>query len=94
MKFKIIIRTLILFVACLFFVKFIIWGNLGIVNYFDNKKKIELEKNKIVKLEQKIKILKGDIEEFLGDDFELQRMAREDLQMGFVDEKVYLLVDE
>ena len=90
MKFKFFVRTVILVLFVGGFLKFIVFGDIGIKKYFQVKKEIEFEKNKIEKLETKIKKLTSKIENWQKSDFKIEKMAREKLQMGFDNEKVYI----
>ena len=91
MKFKIYFRITILFIFVVALINFVVLGQLGIIHYFEIKKEISSEKNKYSKLEKKIEKLNKKIECWKKDDFELEKMARQDLQMGFANEKVYIL---
>lgn len=91
MEIKTIIRTAVFLVvvACCF--KFIIWGDNGFIKYLQLENEISQEKAKIEKKEKSIAVLEKKIKKWEKDDFELEKMAREDLQMGMANERVYIL---
>ena len=91
MKVKSILRLIILLCFAVYFFNTIVFGQRGIKNYLELKNEINFEKNKIVKVENKIKDFQKKIDKWLQGDFELEKIAREELQMGFANEKVYIL---
>ena len=91
MIFKKFFRIIIVLIFACCLIGSIVVGEMGIEHYFGVKQEIVIQKDKVSKLENIIKNLENKIETFLVDDFELERMAREELQMGFADERVYLL---
>jgi cell division protein FtsB len=88
---KFIVRATILTLLIGYFGGSLIFGNNGILRYFAVKKEIVHQKYKVVKLKSKIEELNTKIALWGQNDFELEKMAREELQMGYPDEKVYLL---
>ena len=68
----------------------VIFSDTGMIQYWRLKKELIGKQNKITCLEHKIKDLEKDIKLFLADDFEIERIARQDLQMGLSHEQVYL----
>ncbi len=91
MKLKTFFRVTILVVFILFIGKFVIFGERGFLKYLQVEKEIKIEKKKILKVGRKIENLKSKIERWQADDFKLEKMARQKLQMGFANEKVYFL---
>jgi cell division protein FtsB len=91
MEMKFFVRIIILMFFSFVYLKSIIFGTQGIRRYFEIKNEIEIEKTKILNNENKIKNLKVQIDRWLNDDFELEKMAREELQMGYANERVYLI---
>ncbi len=67
---------------------------MGMMKFFNVKKEISSEKNKYSKLKNKIAKLNNKIERWQKDDFALEKMARQELQMGFANEKVYILPEK
>jgi cell division protein FtsB len=88
---KFIVRAAILSLVVVYFGGSIIVGKTGLLSYFSLKKEIRAEKEKVDRIKQKIEKLSLKIQRWQQDDFELEKLAREDLQMGLPDEKVYLL---
>ena len=91
MEIKVFVRITILTIFPFVFLKSILFGSQGVVRYFEVKNEIEIEKARILNTERKIKNLNAQINRWLNDDFELEKMAREELQMGYSNEKVYLI---
>ncbi len=91
MKFKNLFRITILSGLTVFFLYSIIFNRMGVNGYLQMKREIEREKNKILKIETEIKELDENIQSWNSSDFELEKMARQDLQMGYPGEHVYLL---
>ncbi len=75
----------------LFFVNSIIFSDIGLLKYFSTKKDIQAQREKISKLEVKIGDLETRIAIWGQDKFETEKMARQDLQMGYPNETVYLI---
>ncbi len=91
MKIKIFVRMLILAVFAFYFGKSLIFGQMGIIKFFERNEEIKIEKHKIARLEGKIKKVEKELARWKADDFELERMAREELAMGDKNEKVFIL---
>ncbi len=91
MKMKFFVRFLLVVGLVFLFAKTFFFSDQGFVKYVRLKKEISSEEIKIARLENKIKNIEINMSKFLEDDFELQKIAREDLQMGFEGEKVYLM---
>lgn len=91
MNIKNILRSVILVCFGVYFFQTIIFGQRGIKKYLELKNEINFEKNKILKVENKIKKFQEKIDDWQRGDFELEKVAREELQMGLADEKVYIL---
>ncbi|MBU4269918.1 septum formation initiator family protein [Candidatus Dependentiae bacterium] len=88
---KYYVRFGVLFIITLCILYAIIWGKTGILKYFQIKKDITAEKIAILELENKIKNLEENIKNFKKNSVELEKYARQDLQMGEKDEVVYLV---
>lgn len=91
MKLKNFFRMIILFGLGVLFLYSIAFSKMGIKSYLKVKNEIEIEKNKMLEIESEIKKLEQDIYCWNSSDFELEKMARQDLQMGYPGEHVYLL---
>lgn len=91
MKIKVIPCIILLLVLCSISTYYIVWGKRGVNAFKEISKEIDLEKDKIKKVEDEIKHLRTIIALWQTDDFELEKLARMDLQMGTTNEVVYLL---
>ncbi|MBD3273471.1 hypothetical protein GF385_03930 [Candidatus Dependentiae bacterium] len=90
MEKRLILRSLILFFLILFCMYSIFLSSSGLKSYFREKGEIEIKKKKIYKLENKIKELQKSIKRLQEKEFELEKLARQDLLMGSPGETVYL----
>lgn len=83
---------LLLIIGALFFaVRSLIWGRIGLVNYYKMQKKLQREEERFSRLQAKIKSIKKEIESLKRDDFLVEKIARQDLQMAHPDEKMYII---
>ena len=87
-KFKSYFRFFVLALVCFISIRYIFFGSQGICRYLRLNKEIKIQERKVLKLEKKIKNLTSEIEAWLEDDFELEKMARKDLQMSLSSEKL------
>ena len=94
MRLKRFLRVFIILLVFGFLVKYFFLSSNGFLHYMTVKKNVEKEMHKLVRLESKINNLEVEINKLASDEFEVQKIAREDLQMGFRDEKVYLLMQK
>ncbi|MCF7799807.1 septum formation initiator family protein [Candidatus Babeliales bacterium] len=90
MRLKTITRSLIFIFLYSFFLNSMIFSDIGILKYFEVKKEISEQQDKIIRLENKVRETKNKIAAWQEDDFYLEKMAREDLQMGYLDELIYI----
>ena len=86
-----ILKILIFLSLSIVFAKSFIWGNKGFLHYLSLQKEINVENQKINQLVKDIDSLKSNIDLWQNNDFMIEKMAREDLQMALPDEKVYIL---
>lgn len=91
METRLFVRYFILVVAILAFIYSAFFSSSGITRYFKAKHDITIENQKIARLEKKVKKLNKSIKGLSKDGFELEKLARQDLQMGSQGETVYLL---
>ncbi len=91
MKTKIITSVALLLILCGISTYYIVWGKRGVNTFKTISKEIDQEKEKVKKVEDEIKHLKTIIALWQTDEFELEKLARMDLQMGTTNEIVYLL---
>lgn len=82
-------RSILIGLMLIFWSKTLIWGKMGLIDYFKIKKELTCDYYKIGKLEEKISFLKNYINNFNSSNFELEKTARLELQMALPDEKVY-----
>ena len=91
MKAKTIIQSIIIIAICGSFGKHLIFGKKGIREYFQLQKESEFVKKEICTVNQEITHLQSSIQKWTSDDFEKEKVAREDLQMGHPNELVYVV---
>lgn len=72
---------------------YVVFGEHGILEYYKLRKEIELEKKQIQALEQEIAHIQSKINAWKSDEFNAEKFARQDLQMGRPDEQVYVLTN-
>lgn len=80
----------IITLACL---AYIIFGKRGILEYYKLKNEIELEQQQIKDLEAEIHKLQAKIDNWNSDEFNTEKFARQDLQMGKSNEQVFVLTN-
>lgn len=90
MRLNTIVRSFIFIFLYSFFLNSMIFSDIGILKYFEVKKELCDQQSKIIKLKNKIKETKNKIVVWQKDDFYLEKMAREELQMGYADELIYV----
>ena len=89
--FETIFKTLIFVSLFFIFAKSFIWGNKGFLYYRSLQKDVNVENQKTMKLVKDIDSLKSKIDLWQNNDFMIEKMARQDLQMALPDEKVCLI---
>jgi len=75
--------------SVLFCAYFLIWSDVGLFRYYAVKKQIEVRKREFSALRQEVQEIEGEIAKWESNPFYLEKMAREELGMGYPDEKVY-----
>ncbi|MFH1643779.1 MAG: septum formation initiator family protein [bacterium] len=90
-NFESITKFLIFVLIFLIFIKSFIWGNKGFIVYKQMQKDINVDLNKITETQKEIARLKTDIDQWQNNDFMIEKMARQELQMALPDEKIYVL---
>lgn len=88
---RLLVRYSILTAIVIVFLYTAFFSSFGINSYFKIKYEIDVENQKIVKLEKNIKKIEKSIKNLSKNGFELEKLARQDLQMGSQGETVYLL---
>lgn len=91
METRFIVRVILFFGLLVSLLYSIFFSSSGVIKYLKAKHSIFVENQKISKLEKKIKNIDESISEWSCDGFELEKQARQDLQMGSKGETVYLL---
>ncbi len=91
MEIKTLFRAVILLLVIAFCLKSVVWGENGFLKYLQLDRVIVKGKARIIKVSNDIIELERKIDEWASSDFALEKMAREDLQMGLANEKVYIL---
>jgi cell division protein FtsB len=73
--------------CCFFF----IFGEYGIVRHFSVNKELHEKQRELSSLSDEIKALKQELLSWKADPYYMEKVAREELGMGYKDEVVYLL---
>ncbi|MBU1008241.1 septum formation initiator family protein [Candidatus Dependentiae bacterium] len=71
-----------------FCVYFLIWSDIGLVRYYSLKSQIETRKRDLLTLRREIWAIEGAVDRWKKNPFFLEKMAREELGMGYPNEKV------
>ncbi|MBD3231798.1 hypothetical protein GF322_04000 [Candidatus Dependentiae bacterium] len=90
MKLKTVLRLIILLGLIGYFLQAILFGQRGFKKYLELKNEINFEKNKILKTKKKILDFEEKIAKWNENNFELERLAREELQMCYANEHVFI----
>ena len=72
---------------------YIFFGKKGVLEYSHLKNELQQEQEQIKELEKEIKKLQSKIDEWKSDEFNTEKFAREDLQMGKTNEQVFVLTN-
>ena len=88
---KNLISNVIFILLCVTAVYYIGWGQSGMGKFLQLKYKIRQEHQKITDIETDIKDLKQKIHALNSDSFEIEKIARQDLNLGYTNELVYVL---
>ncbi|MFH0898245.1 MAG: septum formation initiator family protein [bacterium] len=91
MNFKTFLQITIIIGFCTTFGYHVIWNEHGLLNFYELKREVTKQQTIVTQLQQDIKHLQTQIQTFQADDFEKEKIAREDLQMGCTNELVYIL---
>ena len=91
MERRFVVRHVILFGAILFNIYFFLFGNVGLFVQRRQKQDLYALEHKILLLEKSVDLIGKNISNLLNDDFYIEKVARQDLQMGLEDEIVYVL---
>ena len=91
MEIKQLLKKGILLVVFAFAAYSFVWSDIGLLKYLKEKKQLELAELALNDLKTNIDRLTRRITKFESDMFYVQRIAREDLQMGYPDETVYIV---
>lgn len=73
----------------LFCAYFLIWSDIGLLRYYSVKRQIGVRKREFLALRQEMRGIEGEVAKWESNPFYLVKMAREELGMGYPDEKVY-----
>lgn len=84
--YKAIIIGLFSIFAC-----FLVWSEFGLIKHYSMGNSLKAKRKELVVLKNKIATLEHEIENWKRDKFYLEKMAREELCMGYDGEMVYLL---
>ena len=86
-----ILQNLVFIFLVIDFAHSMIWSDVGFLRYHKLKSKLEEKQVELQQLEQEVVVVQKDIYRWETDNFYSQKMAREELQMGYSDEVVYLI---
>jgi cell division protein FtsB len=70
---------------------FFVYGEFGIARYYDLKQEISVKKVALASLKKEILYVAQELRAWKSDPFYLEKMAREDLGMGYKNEFMYLV---
>lgn len=88
---KHIVRGIILCGLLGSFGYYLTFSKKGILAYFERKQEVLIEKKVVEKLKAEIAKLQHDTHKWETDSYAREKLAREDLQMSYTNEYVYLL---
>lgn len=84
------LTTNLIFISfCAIVTYYLIWGTNGVKTYFTFKNKIETKKAQVKALETEVLTLNNQIKQWQSDEFELEKTARQELNMSCTNELVY-----
>ena len=79
-----------LFFGCSFlFICFFIWSEFGLLKHYEMNKELHSCKQRFCALKKEVKLLEQEIVNVKNDSFYIEKMAREDLGMGYKGEILY-----
>ncbi len=85
-------HKLVLSLFILSSIYFLICGKFGILEQFNIKQEFYSKKLELVELEQEVLLLDKKLKDRIKDDFYIEKIAREDLGMGYPGETLFLKV--
>jgi cell division protein FtsB len=88
---KDLVYKLVLFGFVFFCCSFFVFGEYGIVRHFSINKELYEKQRELSSLSDEIKALKQELVSWKTDPYYMEKIAREELGMGYKDEVVYLL---
>jgi len=83
--YKTIIISLFTFFSC-----FLVWSEFGLVKHYLMANNVSKKKNELFLIKKEVKALEKEIINWKTDSFYLEKMAREELGMGYEGEVLYL----
>ena len=86
---KFLYKFLILCIA-IFSLSFLTWSEFGLIKHFRIKKEFCKKQHELIALQKEVKKLKKKLTAWKTDPFYIEKMAREELCMGYPNEVVYL----
>lgn len=88
---KNLISNFVFLSLCITAIYYIGWSQSGISKFLQLKNKIQQEREKNVAIEADITGLKQKLNALNNDSFEVEKIARQDLNLGYTNELVYVL---
>ena len=91
MKIKMILHSLVIIGICTSYGYYLMFGKKGITQYTRLRKETDSEKQFVAKLEEEINELSNALHVWKHEEIAKEHMAREDLQMSYTNELIYLI---
>jgi len=79
------------FFLIVLFIRFLVWGDVGLMRYQKVKQEVEKKEQKLCVLRKELKNIEETILRWKSSPFVIEKMAREELAMGYPGEKVFFL---
>ena len=89
MKSNSVAKKILFITLCSILISYVIFSKRGIREYLRMHSEIEGKKQDITDVEKTIETLKNKLQTWKTEDFEREKLAREDLNMGLTNELVY-----
>jgi cell division protein FtsB len=85
------VQRIVLFSVVSFFMYSMIFSDVGFLRYRKQKKIVEARQTELLLVKNQITHLREKIEKWQSDSFYTQKLAREDLQLSYPGEIVYIV---
>ncbi|MFH1831556.1 MAG: septum formation initiator family protein [bacterium] len=91
MRIKTFFQLIIIGGLCSTLGYYFVYGDKGLIQFKILKQEVEVQKDIVKKLQAEVQVLELKLQAFNENDFEKEKIAREDLHMGYTNEFVYIL---